>query len=78
MGQGEFGLDVRFAVPVPDPRDGWDVECELREEMARYLAARSVKTGDDLVPHLGTELPAAMERESDQRDGAADQAADAA
>ena len=36
-GQNEFGLQIRFCALVPDPRDGWNVECELREALTSYL-----------------------------------------
>ena len=69
-GQGEFGLDVRCAVPVPDPTDGWDVECDMREHMMAWLRDVEAASGDDLVPHLGTSRNGA--------DGEKDAAADAA
>ncbi|QUJ75405.1 mechanosensitive ion channel [Sulfitobacter albidus] len=53
-GQDGYGLQIRFAVPVPDPRDGWDVECALREAMLG--AARDQETGDtEILPHMGTD-----------------------
>ncbi len=33
ISQDAFGMTVRFGVPVPDPTDGWDIECRLREHM---------------------------------------------
>ena len=50
VGQDEFGLKVRFCALVPDPRDGWDVECELREALVTYLNER--QTG--VLPNLGS------------------------
>lgn len=49
-GQDEFGMKVRLCAHVLDPRDGWNVECELREAAVRYLDDNAI----DALPHLGT------------------------
>ena len=49
VGQGDSGMHVRFDAPVKDPTVGWDFECDLREEMLRFVA-RLEK--DDRVPYL--------------------------
>lgn len=54
IGQDEFGMKVRFLAPVSDPRDGWDVECAMREEMITAARGLSDDTGLDHLPHLGT------------------------
>lgn len=48
-GQDGFGLKVRMCAQVPDPRDGWAVECALREAAVEYLCEQ---TGQRL-PHIG-------------------------
>ncbi|UWR23265.1 mechanosensitive ion channel domain-containing protein [Sulfitobacter sp. S190] len=55
VGQDGYGVQIRFAVPVPDPRDGWDVECELREHMIGVARAQGRKHDIDPLPHLGTQ-----------------------
>jgi small-conductance mechanosensitive channel len=43
-GHDAFGIDVRFNVPVPDPQQGWEIECRVREK----LLARARELGVDL------------------------------
>jgi small-conductance mechanosensitive channel len=43
-GHDAFGIDVRFNVPVPDPQQGWTIECRVREK----LLARARELGVDL------------------------------
>ena len=48
-GQDEFGLKVRMCAQVPDPRDGWAVECALREAAVGYLREQAGQR----LPHIG-------------------------
>ena len=52
-GQDEVGIDVRFAIPVPDPTAGWDEEVALREAMIKAVQNLEEEQDDDLVPHMG-------------------------
>ena len=61
--QDEHGLHLRFSAPVPDPRDGWQVECDMREAMAAQIADYEKESGEDLLPHLGT--GSAVDRDGD-------------
>ncbi|SEW16546.1 Mechanosensitive ion channel [Cognatiyoonia koreensis] len=70
IAHNEFGVDVRFAVHVPDPRNGWDVECEMREVLLAHLREEEAKRDVELVPHLGTDR-----RNSDDTASAAVEAA---
>ena len=67
--QNEFGMSIRFAVPVNDPRDGWAVECDMREAMVKRVAEMEEERGVQLLPHLGTNRTgdddAAAEAEAD-------------
>lgn len=66
--QNEFGLSIRFAVPVPDPRDGWSVECDMREYLVAQLVEIGKARGIDLLPHLGMDKA----RGDDEGDAATD------
>ena len=52
--QTEAGLRLRFAAHVTDPTEGWDFECDMREEMLRHAVELGRKDEADYVPHLGT------------------------
>ena len=67
IGQNEHGLQVRFCAVVPDPRDGWDVECELREDLTDWLKKRD----PNALPCLGASRP-------EEEDSVEDEAAEAA
>ena len=54
VGQTDSGIEIRFAAHVTDPTEGWDVECDMREEMLRYAVELSARDGREYVPHLGT------------------------
>lgn len=50
-----LGMTALFAVPVPVPDAGWDVECELRE----HLLAEARRQGIEMPSVRGAETPAA-------------------
>ena len=51
--QGDSGMHVRFDAPVKDPTVGWDFECDLREEMLRFVAGMEREDGTEYLPHMG-------------------------
>ena len=51
--QGDSGMHVRFDAPVSDPTVGWDFECDLREEMLRFVARMEREDGTEYLPHMG-------------------------
>ena len=51
--QGDSGMHVRFDAPVKDPTVGWDFECDLREEMLRFVAGMEREDRTEYLPHMG-------------------------
>ena len=51
--QGDSGMHVRFDAPVSDPTAGWDFECDMREEMLRFVAGMEREDRTEYLPHMG-------------------------
>ncbi|MBU2358219.1 MAG: hypothetical protein KKB02_04700, partial [Alphaproteobacteria bacterium] len=52
--QGDSGIHVRFDAPVKDPTEGWNFECDMREEMIRFAATLEDEDGTEYLPHMGS------------------------
>ena len=52
--QGDSGIYVRFDAPVKDPTEGWNFECDMREEMIRFAASLEDEDGTEYLPHMGS------------------------
>jgi len=53
--QGDSGMHVRFDAPVQDPTEGWDFECDMREEMLRFVAQMEDEDAAAYLPRMGLE-----------------------
>ncbi len=52
---------MRYGVQVPNPLDGWDVECDLRQHMVATVKRQETDRGVSLLPQMGLASDAARE-----------------